>query len=111
MRFAKSLHTSLYAAISVSGSLFLEPQGVCQLSALLKNAMSTSYDMGRFISGQFYVLTKSSSYVLSSTYSGQKDNTVMCLQEVLQKRWIISLQSAEAYLRRREIGKRKKGKL
>ena len=54
-------------------------------------------------------LTKSSSYVLSSTYSGQKDNTVMCLQEVLKKRWIISLQSAEAYdLRRREIGKRKK---
>lgn len=72
--------------------------------------MSTSYDMGRFIPGQFYVLTKSSSYVLSSTYSGQKDNTVMCLQEVLQKRWIISLQSAEAYLRRREIGKRKKRK-
>ena len=66
--------------------------------------------MGRFIPGQFYVLTKSSSYVLSSTYSGQKDNTVMCLQEVLQKRWIISLQSAEAYLRRREIGKRKKRK-
>ena len=56
-------------------------------------------------------LTKSSSYVLSSTYSGQKDNTVMCLQEVLKKRWIISLQSAEAYdLRRREIGKRKKRK-
>ena len=30
-------------------------------------------------------LTKSSSYVLSSTYNGQKDNTVMCLQEVLKK--------------------------
>lgn len=52
----------------------------------------------------FMFLTKSSSHVLSSTYSGQKDNTVMCLQEVLKKRWIISLQSAEAYdLRRREI--------
>ena len=74
--------------------------------------MSTSYDMCSFIPGQFYVLTKSSSYVLSSTYSGQKGNTVMCLQEVLKKRWVISLQSAEAYdLRRREIGKRNKGKL
>lgn len=116
MRFAKSLHTSLYAPISVSGSLFLEPQGVSQLSETPAFTFQMQCLLATIcvvlFSASFMFLTKSSSYVLSSTYSGQKDNIVMCLQEVLKKRWIISLQSAEAYdLRRREIGKRKKGKL